>query len=77
MNVYRLAEKPGAPLALTEDEFAARAMVVGSVTYEQIQTAGDTSLIETFSNLPDSRHACATRFVTSMRRVNVLRSQTS
>lgn len=42
IDVYRLAEKPGAPLALTEDEFAARATVVGSVTYEQIQTAGET-----------------------------------
>ncbi len=42
IDVYRLAERPGAPLGLTEDEFAARATVVGSVTYEQIQTAGDT-----------------------------------
>ena len=42
IDVYRMSEKPGAPLALTEDEFAARAMVVGSVTYEQIQTAGET-----------------------------------
>lgn len=42
IDVYRLAEKPGAPLALTEDEFATRATLVGSVTYEQIQTAGDT-----------------------------------
>ena len=42
IDVYRLAEKPGAPLALTEDEFSARATVVGSVTSEQIQTAGDT-----------------------------------
>ena len=42
IDIYRLAEKPGAPLALTEDEFAARATVVGSVTYEQIKTAGDT-----------------------------------
>ena len=42
IDVYRLAEKPGAPLALTEDEFAARSTLVGSVTYEQIQTAGDT-----------------------------------
>lgn len=42
IDVYRLAEKPGAPLALTEDEFSARATVVGSITYEQIQTAGDT-----------------------------------
>ena len=42
IDVYRLAEKPGAPLALTEDEFSARATLVGSVTFEQIQTAGDT-----------------------------------
>ena len=42
IDVYRLAEKPGASLALTEDEFAARATLVGSVTYEQIRTAGDT-----------------------------------
>ncbi len=41
IDVYRLAEKPGAPLALTEDEFSARSTLVGSVTYEQIQTAGD------------------------------------
>ena len=41
IDIYRLAEKPGAPLALTEDEFSARATLVGSVTYEQIQTAGD------------------------------------
>ena len=42
IDVYRLAETPGAPLGLTEDEFAARATLVGSVTFEQIQTAGDT-----------------------------------
>ena len=42
IDVYRLAEKPGASLALTEDEFAARATLVGSVTYDQIKTAGDT-----------------------------------
>jgi hypothetical protein len=42
IDIYRLAEKPGAPLALTEEEFAARATLVGSVTFEQIQTAGDT-----------------------------------
>ena len=42
IDVYRLAENPGAPLGLTEDEFAARATLVGSLTFEQIQTAGDT-----------------------------------
>jgi hypothetical protein len=42
IDVYRLAENPGAPRALTEDEFAARATLVGSVTYEQLQNAGET-----------------------------------
>lgn len=42
IDIYRLAEKPGAPLALTEEEFAARSTLVGSVTYEQIRNAGDT-----------------------------------
>ncbi|HET7114676.1 MAG TPA: hypothetical protein VFI57_13605 [Pyrinomonadaceae bacterium] len=42
IDIYRLAEKPGAPRALTEEEFAARSTLVGSVTFEQIQTAGDT-----------------------------------
>jgi hypothetical protein len=41
IDIYRLAERPNAPRALTEDEFAARATLVGSVTYEQIQNAGD------------------------------------
>lgn len=42
IDVYRLAEKPGSPLALTEEEFAARSTLIGSVTYDQIKTAGDT-----------------------------------
>jgi hypothetical protein len=42
IDVYRLAEKPGAPRALTEDDFAARATLIGSVTYDQIKNAGDT-----------------------------------
>ena len=41
IDVYRLAEKPGAPLPLTEEEFGARSTIVGSVTYDQIKTAGD------------------------------------
>ena len=39
IDVYRLAEKPRAPLALTEDEFAARSTLIGSVTYDQIKNA--------------------------------------
>jgi predicted phage tail protein len=41
VDVYRLAEKPGTLTALTEEEFAARSTLIGSVTYEQIQNAGD------------------------------------
>lgn len=41
IDIYRLAEKPNAPRALTEDDFAARATLVGSVTYDQIRNAGE------------------------------------
>lgn len=41
IDVYRLAEKPGSRTALTEEEFAARSTLIGSVTYEQIQNAGE------------------------------------
>jgi hypothetical protein len=42
IDVYRLAEKPTAPLPLTEEEFAARSTLIGSVTYDQIKNADDT-----------------------------------
>lgn len=42
IDVYRLAEKPTAPLPLTEEEFAARSTLIGSVTYDQIKYATDT-----------------------------------
>jgi len=42
IDVYRLAEKPGSPLSLTEEEFASSSTLIGSVTYEVIKTAGDT-----------------------------------
>src|SRR5687767_14678320 len=42
IDIYRLAEKPGTALGLTEEEFAARSTLVGSVTFEQIMNAGDT-----------------------------------
>jgi hypothetical protein len=41
IDVYRLAEKPEAPLPLTEEEFSARSTLVGSVTYDEIRNAGD------------------------------------
>jgi len=40
IDVYRLAEKPGAPLPLTEEEFASGSTLIGSVTYDQIKAAG-------------------------------------
>ena len=42
VDVYRLAEKPGASMALTEEEFAARSTLIGSVTYDEIKNAGET-----------------------------------
>lgn len=41
VDVYRVAEKPGPPLPMTEDEFAARATMIGSVTYEEIQKGAE------------------------------------
>lgn len=43
VDVYRLAEQTNAPLPLTEEEFAARATLIGSVDYEAIRdSAGNT-----------------------------------
>lgn len=42
IDIYRLAEKPSAPLALTEEEFATRSTLIGSVTYEEIRSGIDT-----------------------------------
>ena len=42
IDVYRVAEKPNAPLPMTEEEFAAQATLVGSVTYDEMRRAGDT-----------------------------------
>jgi hypothetical protein len=41
IDVYRLAEKPRAPLGLTEEEFATRSTLVGSVTFDQIKSGAD------------------------------------
>jgi predicted phage tail protein len=42
VDVYRVAEKPNAPLALTEDQFAAKALLVGSVPYDEIRKGAPT-----------------------------------
>jgi hypothetical protein len=39
IDIYRLAERPDSPLPLTEEEFSARATLIGSVTYETIREA--------------------------------------
>lgn len=44
IDVYRLAERPDAPLPLTEEEFSARSTLIGSVTYESIQNAVDGTI---------------------------------
>lgn len=42
IDIYRLAESPSAILPLTEDEFAARSTLIGSINYETISAATDT-----------------------------------
>lgn len=42
IDVYRLAENPGSPLPLTEEEFSARSTLIGSIDYDRIKTSGDT-----------------------------------
>ncbi|MCA1558380.1 MAG: hypothetical protein LC731_07570 [Acidobacteria bacterium] len=44
IDVYRLAERPDAPLPLTEEEFSARATLIGSVTYESITSTPDGTI---------------------------------
>jgi len=45
VDVYRVAEKPNAPLPMTEEEFAARSILIGSVGYEEIKKAARALLI--------------------------------
>ena len=40
VDVYRVAEKPTAPLPLTEDQFSARSILIGSVPYDEIRKSG-------------------------------------
>ncbi len=42
VDIYRVAEKPNAPVPLTEDEFDARATLIGSVSYDEIKNAKGT-----------------------------------
>jgi predicted phage tail protein len=47
VDVYRLAEAVNDPLPLTEEEFSARATLIGSVTQEQLSAAAATTLAYT------------------------------
>jgi len=42
VDVYRVAERPTAPLPMTEEEFGSRATLIGSVPYEEIKKGGPT-----------------------------------
>jgi fibronectin type 3 domain-containing protein len=42
VDVYRVAERPNDPLPLTEEEFASRATLIGSVSSEEIRQSTDT-----------------------------------
>jgi fibronectin type 3 domain-containing protein len=42
VDVYRVAERRGAPLALTEDQFESKATLIGSVPWEEIKKGGAT-----------------------------------
>jgi fibronectin type 3 domain-containing protein len=42
IDVYRLAERPNAPLPLTEIDFGARSTLIGSVPYDTIRTSKET-----------------------------------
>lgn len=41
IDIYRLAEKPRSPLGLTEEEFASRSTLIGSITYDEIKNSPD------------------------------------
>jgi hypothetical protein len=77
IDVYRLAEKPRAPRALTEDDFAARATLIGSVTYDQIRNAGENLTYHDSWNLPANQLDFVTRFASLMHRASALRFRTS
>ena len=64
VDVYRVAEKTNAPLPMTEEEFAARATLVGSVTFDEIKTAQqDLAYRDTLELAEPARLRYAIRYV--------------
>ncbi len=64
VDVYRVAEKTNAPLPMTEEEFAARATLIGSVTYNEIKNAQqDLTYSDTLELAEPARLRYAIRYV--------------
>lgn len=64
VDVYRVAEKIHAPLPMTEEEFATRATLVGSVTYDEIKKAGvNLTYTDTLELAEPARLRYAVRYV--------------
>ena len=64
VDVYRVAEKVRAPLPMTEEEFATRATLVGSVTFDEIKKAGvNLTYTDTLELTEPARLRYAVRYV--------------
>ncbi|MGB8506784.1 MAG: hypothetical protein WCD76_00130 [Pyrinomonadaceae bacterium] len=64
VDVYRLAEGIKDPLPLTEEEFSARATLIGSVPFEVIQRAGESiSYVDELALVEPVRLRYAVRYV--------------
>lgn len=64
VDVYRVAEKSSAPPAMTEEEFATRATLIGSVPYSEIQKAQSTlTYTDTLELTEPARLRYAVRYV--------------
>ncbi|HYX42683.1 MAG TPA: fibronectin type III domain-containing protein [Pyrinomonadaceae bacterium] len=64
VDVYRVAERPDAPLPLTEEQFSTRATLIGSVPYEEIKQQHDTlSYTDTLTLTEPVRLRYAIRYV--------------
>jgi hypothetical protein len=67
IDIYRLAENPASPLPLTEEDYAARATLIGSIEYPDIAKAKETLTFTdnlTFAGAP-TRLRYALRYVNS------------
>lgn len=66
VDVYRVAEKPTAPLPMTEEQFGARATLIGSVPYDEIKKgAPNLTYVDTLEMAEPSRLRYAVRYVNS------------